>query len=246
MKIVALYSMKGGVGKTAAAVNLAYLSASSGNNTLLVDIDPQASASYYFRINPGKKHNVGSFIKGGKKLDKNIRETDFENLDLLPAHLSYRNLDLVLDDLKKPQKQLRSILSPLKKEYKYVIIDCPPNITLVSENIFNAADLIILPFIPTTLSKLTFDKLMEFFKETHLKKSRVYAFFSMVEKRKKMHTELMLELSEKKKRFLESVIPYSSEVEKMGLHRAPLGSYNSRSVASIAFNSLWKEIEKLK
>jgi len=108
MKIIALYSMKGGVGKTAAAVNLAYCAALDGKSTLLVDIDPQASASYYFRVKPGKKHNVGSLVKGGKKLDKNIRETDFENLDLLPAHLSYRNLDLVLDDLKKARINLET------------------------------------------------------------------------------------------------------------------------------------------
>ena len=245
MKIIALYSMKGGVGKTAAAVNLAYCAASAGNSTLLLDIDPQASASYYFRISPAKKHNVNSLIKGGKKLDKNIRETDFENLDLLPAHLSYRNLDLILDDLKKPQKQLRSVLAPLKKDYKYVFVDCPPNITLVSENIFKAADLIILPLIPTTLSKLTYEKLMDFFKEMQHSKSTVHTFFSMVEKRKKMHNELMQQLSAKKKRFLNSVIPYSSEVEKMGIHRAPLASYNKRSPATIAFNNLWKEIEKL-
>jgi len=245
MKIIALYSMKGGVGKTAAAVNLAYLAASSGNNTLLLDMDPQASASYYFRIKPGKKHNAGSLIKGGKKLDKNIRETDFENLDLLPADLSYRNLDLVLDDLKKPQKKLRAVLSPLKKEYKYVFVDCPPNITLVSENIFNAADLIILPFIPTTLSYLTFEKLMGFFKEMNLKKSGIYSFFSMVEKRKKLHNQLIEELSVKKKRFLDTIIPYSTDVEKMGVYRAPLVSYNKRSSASLAFNNLWKEIEKI-
>lgn len=244
MKVIALYSMKGGVGKTAAAVNLAYLSAKSGKATLLVDIDPQASASFYFRINPGKKHGIKSLIKGGKKLDKNIRETDFENLDLLPAHLSYRNLDLVLDDLKKPQKQLRSVLSPLKKEYDYVIVDCPPNITLVSENIFNAADLIILPLIPTTLSLLTYEKLLGFFKEMKLKKSRIFAFFSMVEKRKKLHKELMEELSAKK-RFLKSIIPYSSEVEKMGIERAPLGAYNTRCSAAVAFNKLWGEISKL-
>jgi cellulose biosynthesis protein BcsQ len=236
--------MKGGVGKTAAAANLAYLCAKSGKSTLLIDIDPQASASFYYRIEPGKKHNINTLIKGGNKIDKNIRETDFKNLDLLPAHLSYRNLDLVLDDLKNPQKQLRKVLSPLKKEYDFVFIDCPPNITLVSENIFFAADLIVIPFIPTTLSLLTYNKLMDFFKSMALKKSKVYAFFSMVEKRKSMHKAIMADV-ENKKRFLNSSIPYSSDVERMGLERTPVTSYKPKSPAAQAFLALWKEIKSL-
>jgi chromosome partitioning protein len=245
MKIIAFYSMKGGVGKTAASVNIAYLAAKSGKQTLLVDIDPQGSSGFYFRVKPAKSHDSKTLIKGGKRIDKNIRATDFDNLDLLPADMSYRNLDLILDDLKKPQKQLKTVLSPLKKEYDYVILDCPPNITLVSENVFKAADLIIIPLIPTTLSHLTYEKLMDFFKEMNLAKSNVHPFFSMVEKRKKLHRELMETLPKKKKRFLKTVIPYSSVVERMGVQRAPVGEFDPRSVAAQAFGSLWAEIKKL-
>jgi len=245
MKIIAFYSMKGGVGKTAASVNIAYLAARSGKQTLLIDLDPQASAGYYFRIKPGKNHDSKTLIKGGKRIDKNIRATDFDNLDLLPADMSYRNLDLILDDLKKPQKQLKTVLSPLKKEYDYVIMDCPPNITLVSENIFQAADSIIIPLIPTTLSHLTYEKLMDFFKEMKLKKSSVYSFFSMVEKRKKLHKELMENLPKEKKRFLKTAIPYSSIVERMGVERAPVAEFGSASPAAQAFDALWNEIKKL-
>ncbi len=175
--IYACYNIKGGVGKTAATVNLAYLSAVSGKQTLICDLDPQGSTTFYFRIRPGKKHSKKSLLEGGKKIDKNIRETDFENLHLLPADLSYRNLDLSLDDEKKSKKRLKSVLKPYQSMYDAVFLDCPPNITLLSENIFWAADCIIVPVIPTTLSHLTFGKLLEFFEVKKLESKKITAFF---------------------------------------------------------------------
>ena len=244
MKIIAFYSMKGGVGKTAAAVNIAYLAAQNGKPALLCDLDPQGSATFYFRIRAGGKHSSKTLIKGGKKIDKNIKETDYEGLDLLPSDMSYRNLDLFLDDVKKSHKQLKNVLSPLKKEYEYVFLDCPPNITLLSENIFFAADTILIPFIPTTLSHLTYQKLLDFFDEIKVKKSVLKPFFSMVEKRKCMHRDLMEELGTKK-RFLETVIPYCSDVEKMGLHRKPVCDFRPSSPASKAFVDLWAEMSEV-
>ncbi len=147
MQIIALYNIKGGVGKTAAAVNLAYLASLNGARTLLCDLDPQGSASFYLRIRPSKKFGRKKLIKGGKHIQQNIKGTDYENLDFLPSALSYRNLDIALDNLKRSQKRLKETLQPLKKEYDFLFLDCPPNITLVSENIFHAADCLgVAPF----------------------------------------------------------------------------------------------------
>ena len=152
MKTVALYSIKGGVGKTATCVNLAFLAASESHPALVCDLDPQGSASYYFRIKPKPKYNSRKFLKGGKRIDKNIRGTDFDFLDLLPADFSYRNLDILLNKFKDTRTCLKNAFDTLENQYAYVLLDCPPNITLVSENIFEAADIILVPIIPTTLS----------------------------------------------------------------------------------------------
>ncbi|MCL2459132.1 MAG: AAA family ATPase, partial [Desulfobulbus sp.] len=136
MSIFAVYSIKGGVGKTATAVNLAYLSAQQNGKTLLMDMDPQGSASYYFRIRPPKKFGAQKLLKGGKHIEENIKGTDYPGLDMLPADFSYRTIDLALDECKKSHKRLSKVLAPLEDEYDRIILDCPPNLTLLSENIF--------------------------------------------------------------------------------------------------------------
>ncbi len=244
MITISVYNIKGGVGKTAAAVNLSYLAAQEKKRVLLCDLDPQSSATYYFRVKPKIKSGLKPFVKG-KKLEKNIKGTDYEFLDLLPADFSLRNMDIVLDNVKGSKQRLKEILKSFKGEYDYIFLDCPPNITLVSENIFYASDLILVPVIPTTLSCRTFEKLLSFFKKEKLGIKKIIPFFSMVEIRKNMHKDSIETLKKQYPYFLESRIPYSSFVEKMGIYREPVGCFSPRSVPARQYEALWAEVKKL-
>lgn len=242
MSIIAVYNIKGGVGKTAASVNLAYLSSRQQGKTLLLDMDPQGSASFYFRIRSPEKFSTKKLLKGGKHIEENIRGTDYPGLDMLPADFSYRNIDLALDECKKSHKRLSKVLQPLQEEYDRIILDCPPNLTLLSENIFYAADRILAPVIPTTLSLLSLEQLFAFLDEIGQSRHKVLAFFSMVEKRKKMHTEAMQSMRGKDG-VLRSVIPYSADVERMGVYRQPVAAALPGSIAATAYKNLWQEIQ---
>lgn len=242
MKTIALYSIKGGVGKTAACVNLAYLAAKGNRSTLLCDLDPQGSSTFYFRIQAKPKYNSRKFLKGGKRVDKAIRGTDFQGLDLLPADLSYRNLDIQLSGFSNSSGRLKQVLAQFDGEYRYTFLDCPPNITLASENVFEAADVVLVPMIPTTLSLLTYRKLSRFFDDSGLDGGKLVPFLSMVESRKRMHRDTIKEIMAARVNLMNAYIPYNAEVEQMGYHRAPLAHYRPTSTGAAAFANLWQEI----
>ena len=148
MKIVASYNVKGGVGKTSAAVNLAYLAAREGRRTLLWDLDPQAAATFMFRIRPKVKGGSEDLVRGRLPIDHAVKATDFDNLDVLPADFTYRNMDLDLVHRPRPTRTMQRLLAPLAKDYDLVVLDTPPSLSLVSENVLHAADVVVVPIIP--------------------------------------------------------------------------------------------------
>jgi len=245
MKVVAIYSIKGGVGKTAAAVNLAYLCARGGVRTLLWDLDPQAAASFYLRIPPRVAGGARRLLRRREDPDAAVRASDFDNLDVLPADFSYRNLDLELDRRKRRKLGLRRVLDRFEGEYDYVFLDCAPSISLISENVFRASAAMLSPVIPTPLSIRTREQLVQFLADPKLKGLGLWHFFSMVDGRRKLHREVMASLCgpDRAPDMLRSYIPYASAVEAMGERRAPLDTFAGSSAAAHAFRLLWQELQ---
>jgi chromosome partitioning protein len=256
MRIYATYNIKGGVGKTTTAVNLAYLAAEAGLRTVLWDLDPQGAASFMFRVKPKVKGGGKALISGKRPLDDAIKGTDFDNLDLIPADFTYRNMDLLLDvgsaredgaksgDVPggKSARKLSKLLAPLAAEYDVVFLDCPPSVSLVSENVLHAADVIVVPLIPTTLSVRTLEQLSDFVDEFRGHRPEIVALFSMVDRRKKLHKEITEKLSAERYEVARTVIPALSIIEMMSVERAPVAVFAPSSAAAKAYRALWAEL----
>jgi len=244
VRIFATYNIKGGVGKTASAVNLALFSARDGYRTLVWDLDPQGATSFYFRVRPKIDGGSKRLIKGKLDLARLIRGTDFEDLDLLPADFSYRHMDLALEDTGDPTRRLARLLLPVSERYDHVFLDCAPSISRVSEGIFVAADVLLVPTIPTTLSLRTLDQLHRHLGKKGPERLSVLPFFCMVDRRKKLHRRIVEEIAQASPYpFLDTAIPYSSLVEQMGLHRAPLPAWAAPGAPPVsAYRELWYEI----
>ena len=241
MKTVALFSIKGGVGKTSAAVNLAHLAARGGARTLLWDLDPQGAASFYLRIRPKLAGGPRRLLKRKNRLAEAIKASDFPGLDVVPADFSLRSLVLALNRLGGPLGRLRRLLRPMRDEYDLVFVDCAPGVSLVSDAVMRASDLVLVPTIPTTLSLRTYTQLLRHARASRLD-SAVVPFFSMADRRRRLHRDIMVEFGARTPECSRIYIPYATEVEQMGPRRMPVTAFAPTSAPARAFEQLWAQI----
>ena len=232
--VIAIYNIKGGVGKTSTTINLAY-NASKNSRVLVWDLDPQGASTFYLE----KKVKDKNFIEkaNSKGLNKFIKKTNLKNIDIIPADLSLRNIEKHLED----DETFKELLSTIRG-YKYVFIDSPPTLSTISQDIFKASNVIVIPTIPTILSVRTYNQIVKYFKN-YTKNKKIFTFLSMVDKRKRMH----LEISEKilklpKKQILKTPIYNSIVVERMGEELAPVELFAPHSDSAKSYIELWREI----
>ncbi len=244
MTTYAFYNAKGGVGKTTSAVNLSYLSAREGRRTLLWDLDPQGSASFFFGVEPEEGMGVKALVRGRRDLADAVRRTAYDNLHLIPADLSARKLDIYLRDADKSKNRLREMLRGIGGRYDAAFLDAPPGFSLLADNLFNAADAVLVPMIPTPLSVRTFLKILQYTEAKGHDRRSILAFFTLVDGRRSGHREILSAALKGESGFLRTAIPYSSEVERMGARRAPLFVFSSTSGAAKAYEALWAEIRR--
>jgi chromosome partitioning protein len=243
MKIVAVTNIKGGVGKTTTAVNLAYLCAAGGQATLLWDLDPQGAATYTLRCDPSGQSSAKKLVTGKRELPELLVPSGYERLDVLPSDFSYRNFDVHLSERKHPTERLLRMSRSLRDVYETLVLDCPAGISLLSENVLRAADAIVVPILPSPLSVRMLTQLQEFVIENDWTDLAVLPFFSMVDRRKSLHREMIDSAREQFPELLTTEVPYWSEIERMSLRRAPLPAYAPASAAGQVYAALWQEIE---
>ena len=244
VKIIAVTNIKGGVGKTTTSVNLAYLCAAGAQATLLWDLDPQGAATYILRCDAAEPVSVKKLISGKRELPELVIPSGYDKLDVLPADFSYRNFDVHLSERKRPTERLLKMSRSLRQLYEYLVLDCPPGISLLSENVLRAADAVIVPLLPTPLSVRMLTQLRDFVAASEWGGLKLLPFFSMVDRRKTLHLEIMAASRKEFPEILATEVPYWSDIERMSQRRAPLCAYAPHSPAGLIYASLWREIQQ--
>jgi len=245
MNVIALYNLKGGVGKSAAAANLAYLAAQAGLPTLLWDLDPQGAAAWYLGVDRGFAARPKKLLGGKSPLGREIRLTPHTGLEVLPADTSFRNADLLIAKSGDGRKLLGELIEPLNERYALLILDCPATASRLAENVVRAATLVLSPTIPTPLSLRAWQQMQEHFGTKRRDREKLVAFFSMVDRRRALHRQWTDTPPPEFGRPLRSWIPYATDVEQMGLQRAPVPRFAPRAPVTDAYRRLWAEVSTL-
>lgn len=241
MRVLASGSIKGGVGKTASAVNLAVEATRWGARVLLWDLDPQGSATFLLRV----EHRLAGrgargLVATDAVLGRHVRATTVDGLHLLPSDRSLRFLDLHLDATGERHQRLGELLEPLRDAYDLVILDCPAGASLAFEGALRASDVLLVPVIPSTLAVVTLSQLEELVAARD-PRPELLGHVSMLDQRKPLQREIAGQLLERPD-MLATVVPSSIAVEQMGPERGPVTAFAPRSVAARAYRSLWGEL----
>ncbi|MBN9145832.1 MULTISPECIES: ParA family protein [unclassified Novosphingobium] len=234
-KVIAVYSMKGGVGKSSLAVNLAHGFAVSGKRTLIWDIDAQGAVAFLLGQSGAAAKAKKIFARDADPADA-IVPTNWPELDLIAADLSLRHLESDLAD-DKP-KRLKKLLESLSPDYDRIVVDCPPGLGGISDQIFRAADLLVVPLLPAPLAMRTLEQVKE-----HLEAERggkapgILPVLSMVDRRKAMHRDILAQHPDW------PAIPHASVIEQMGQKQAPLAEFAGKSAAMPAVENVLARVE---
>jgi cellulose biosynthesis protein BcsQ len=236
MKSVALFSVKGGVGKSTLAVNLAHAAATQGGRrTLLWDLDTQGAATWLLQ----REQATGARARDAfadDRLNGLILNTAFPNLHILPADRSLRRLegDLAQDD---KAKVIRRKLKAFTEGYDRILIDCPPGLSELADRVFRAADLIIVPAIPSPLSGRAVEQLRDELLRNHKGLPPLLPVWNMADLRRRVHREAIATSDW-------PVVPYSAAIEQMSVHRAPVATFQPSGPPARAFAALWALAEQ--
>jgi cellulose biosynthesis protein BcsQ len=244
VRIYAVSNIKGGVGKTTTAVNLAYLSAAGGCTTLLWDLDSQGGATYALRGEQHQHASAKKLLAGKRELPELILATGYAGLDLLPADFSDRNVAVHLAARRHTTERLLKMSRSLREVYGALFLDCPAGISLLSENVLRAADIVIVPLVPAPFSLRMLSQLQDFIASEGWGDLLLLPFFSMVDRRRSLHQELIASAREQFPQMLATEVPDWSEIERMSVRRSPLGACAPRSEAALIYAKLWREIRE--
>ena len=253
-KVISLVNQKGGVGKTTTSINLAASLGKLGKKSLLVDLDPQGNCTTGWGVNKGNiKYSIYDVLNGTVEAKKAIVKTGFTLLSIIPATINLAGLDIELlekgyqNAAFKKNEQLRNALEPIKDNYDFIIIDCPPSLGLLTTNALVASDSVIIPVQCEFFALEGITQLLNTIIMTQTRLNPNLKIEGVLLTLLDSRTNLGLEVVEEVRKFFKdkvfnTIIPRLIRLVEAPSHGEPINEYDPTSRAAEAYMNLAKEV----